>query len=163
MSQAVQDGRHQCRMVVPEEWIDENDHMNDARYVTVFSNAGGELLALFDVYSPGPDGLSTVTAEMHLRYIREAKLGEPLLVSTQLLDFDEKRVHYFQELTHAEEGYLMATAESMILHVDITIPKVVPFPERAQQGLQAMLAEHRKLPVPEGVGRQMGIPRKTTV
>ena len=55
---------------------------------------------------------------MHVRYLRELHAGDPVRVTFQLLDFDAKRLHYFEQLFHAEQGWLSATSENMALHVD---------------------------------------------
>ena len=37
-------------------------------------------------------------------------------------------MHYFEQLFHTEEGWLSATSENMVLHVDMTAKKIAPFP-----------------------------------
>jgi superfamily I DNA/RNA helicase len=72
----------------------------------------------------------------------------------------KKRIYYFEQLLHAEEGWLSATSENMMLHVDMTAKKVTPFPDSVMRALAAMKAAHAKLPVPEGVGRRIAMPQK---
>jgi acyl-CoA thioester hydrolase len=153
------DGLVEYRVTVPEDWIDNNNHLNDARYVTAFSTAIDTMLAQFGVRVPAPDGLSLVTAEMHVRFVREAKLGNWLLVLTRILDLDEKRLHTYQEMRDEQDGELLATAEWMTLHVDITVPRVVPFPGAVYAQLKALHARHARLPRPDDVGRSIGIRR----
>ena len=74
-------------------------------------------------------GHSCFTAEVHVRYLRELHAGDPVRVTFQLLDYDAKRMHYFEQLFHAEEGWLSATSENMALHVDMTARKTAPFPD----------------------------------
>ena len=45
---------------------------------------------------------SCFTAEVHVRYLRELHAGDPVRVTFQLLDYDAKRMHYFEQLFHAE-------------------------------------------------------------
>ena len=78
---------------------------------------------------------STFTAEAHVRYLREIHAGDPVRVTFQLLDYDSKRVHYFQQLFHAAEGWVSATSENMTLHVDMTAKKVVSFPDKVMHTL----------------------------
>ena len=47
----------------------------------------------------------------------------------QLLDYDAKRIHLFEQLLHASENWVSATSENMTLHVDMTTKKVTPFPD----------------------------------
>jgi acyl-CoA thioester hydrolase len=103
---------------------------------------------------------STFTAEAHIRYLRELHAGAPVRVTLQLLDFDAKRMHYFEQLFHAEEGWLSATSENMVLNVDMTAKKVAPFPDYIAARLAQMKAAHAHLPVPEGTGRRIAMPGK---
>jgi acyl-CoA thioester hydrolase len=69
-------------------------------------------------------------------------------------------MHYFEELHHAEEGWLSATSESMVLHVDMIAKKTAPFPDFVAARLDRMKAAHAHLPVPEGAGRRIAMPTK---
>ncbi|MEA2878260.1 MAG: acyl-CoA thioester hydrolase, partial [Hyphomicrobiales bacterium] len=103
---------------------------------------------------------STFTAEAHVRYLRELREGDPVRVTFQLLDYDEKRIHYFQQLFHATDGWMSATSENMTLHVDMTAKKVAPFPAKVKRTLCRMKAEHARLPRPEAAGRSIAMPAK---
>ena len=147
-------------MTVEPQWIDFNGHLNVAYYNVLFDRAVDEA---YDTLGLGYDYLkeykhSTFTAEVHVRYLREIHEGDPVRATFQMLDFDSKRIHYFQELRHAEEGWVSATSENMTLHVDMTAKKVAPFPPSVVQALAAMKAAHSKLPVPEGAGRRIAMP-----
>ena len=56
------------------------------------------------------------------------------------------------------EGWLSATSENMVLHVDMTTKKVAPFPDFIAARLAKMKAAHAHLPVPEGAGRRIAMP-----
>ncbi len=104
---------------------------------------------------------STFTAEVHVRYLREIHEGDPVRVEFQLLDFDAKRIHYFETLRHAEQSWVSATSENMTLHVDMTAKKVAPFPDSIMQTLAAVKAAHARLPLPDGAGRRIAMPGKS--
>jgi acyl-CoA thioester hydrolase len=147
-------------MRVEEVWIDYNDHLNMAYYNVLFDRAVDELYTLLGV---GPDylqtsGHSTFTAEVHVRYLRELHAGDPVRVTIQLLGHDAKRLHYFEQLFHAEEGWLSATSENMTLHVDMGARKAAPFPQAVERRIAAAIQAHAHLPLPEGAGRRIGIP-----
>jgi len=149
-------------MRVEPQWIDYNGHLNVAYYNVLFDRAVDELYELLGL---GPDYLkqhrhSTMVAEMHVRYLREVDESTPLKVSVQLLDFDAKRMHLFEQLLHAEEGWVSATSENMTLHVDMTAKKVVPFPAAVMRALARMQEAHARLPRPEGAGRRVAMPEK---
>jgi acyl-CoA thioester hydrolase len=149
-------------MRVEPQWIDYNGHLNVAYYNVLFDRAVDELYELIGL---GPAYLeqhkhSTMVAESHVRHLRELKETDPVRVTVQLLDFDSKRVQLFEELRHADEGWLSATCETMTLHVDMTAKKVAPFPDSVLQRLAAMKDAHDKLPPPEGAGRRIAMPEK---
>ena len=105
-------------------------------------------------------GRSFYTVETHLNNLSEVGGGEPLAVTTQLLDLDEKRLHFFHAMYHGRGGDLLATAEQMLLHVDMTVPRSAPIAPEVYQALQAIMAAHEDLPKPEQAGRRIGIARK---
>ena len=150
-------------MRVEPQWIDYNGHLNMAYYNVLFDRAVDEAYELIGI---GIDylkieGHSTFTAEAHVRYLRELKNGDPVRVTFQLLDYDTKRIHYFEQLLHAEEGWVSATSENMTLHVDMAAKKVVPFPETVMRTLARMKAAHAALPRPDGAGRSITMPGKS--
>lgn len=149
------------RMEVIQDWIDYNGHLNMAYYNVLFDRGADEAFALLGM---GPDyardrKLTTYTAEIHVCYVRELHLGHQVRSTLQLLDHDEKRFHYFQELRH-EDGWLAATSEVLTLHVDMTGPKVSAFPPDIVARLDAMRVAHAALPFPDRAGRSIGIRRK---
>ena len=148
-------------MTVEPAWIDYNGHLNMAYYNVLFDRAVDEV---FELLGCGRDyvktGFSTFTAETHVRYLRELRAGDPVRVSFQLLDYDAKRMHYFEQLLHAEQGWCSATSENMSLHVDMNAKKVAPFPSAVTQRLAEMKAAHSHLPVPEAAGRKTSMPGK---
>jgi acyl-CoA thioester hydrolase len=149
-------------MRVEPAWIDYNGHLNMAYYNVLFDRAVDEV---YEELGIGLEYLkrthhSTFTAEVHVRYLRELHENDPVQVTFQLLDFDSKRIHYFERLLHAEEGWVSATSENMTLHVDMTAKRVAPFPDAVMRSLAAMKAAHAKLPLPHGVGRRIAMPGK---
>jgi acyl-CoA thioester hydrolase len=149
-------------MRVEPGWIDYNGHLNMAYYNVLFDRAVDEAYELLGcgLAYVGESRHSCYTAEVHLRYLRELHAGDPVRVTFQLLDFDAKRLHYFEELRHAEEGWLSATSENMALHVDMAARKTAPFPQPIAARLARMKEAHAGLPVPEGAGRRIEMPGK---
>jgi len=68
------------------------------------------------------------------------------------LGVDAKRIHLFHKMFNADEGYLAATHELMLLHVDQTIGKTSPMPDDILENLQALRDVHGQLALPEQVG-----------
>jgi acyl-CoA thioester hydrolase len=146
---------------VQAEWIDYNGHMNVAYYVLVFDKATDLLLGHLDL---GGDyrhatNHTIYVAEAHVTYEREVKAGDLLRVTTQLIDADEKRLHVFHTMYHAEAGYRAATNELLALHVDLGGPRSVPFPAAQRAAVEALAREHETLARPPQLGRVIGIRR----
>src|SRR6201989_244357 len=117
-------------MQIEPQWIDYNGHLNMAYYNVMFDRAIDELwlkLGIGPTYMKERHG-STFTAQCHVRYLREIHLGDPRHASVWLLPADEKRIHTFEELRHANEGWLSATSENMTVHIDMNVRKVAAFP-----------------------------------
>lgn len=144
--------------VVPE-WIDINSHMNVAYYVLAFDqgvDSAWQDFGITDDYIR-EQNKSTFAVEAHIMYRRELRLGDPYIVTTQVLAFDAKRLHQFQRMYHATEGYLAATAEWMNLHVNMETRRVSPWPESILGGIRGFVARHGGAAMPGDAGRRMRI------
>ncbi len=140
---------------VQPEWIDYNGHMNVAYYVLAFDHATD---AFFDFIGLDEDyrtttGNSTFAVEAHVTYQREVAEGDELRFTTQLLGFDEKRIHFFHNMYHADEGFLAATAEWLSLHIDMGRRRVAPIPNAIAARLAEIHQSHESLQVPAEAGR----------
>jgi acyl-CoA thioester hydrolase len=102
---------------------------------------------------------SLFVLETHVSYEREVKAGDMLRVTTQLVDADAKRLHVFHAMYHEAAGYRAASAELLLLHVDLAGPAACPFAEGEKAAIDALLAEHRDLPRPAQLGRAIGLRR----
>lgn len=150
------------RDTVRPEWIDYNGHMNVAYYVLAFdyaTDAFFDHLGIGQSYKNSTDH-STFAVEMNVSYIREVHEGDPLSFATWFLGHDAKRLHYIHEMYHGDEGWLAARCELLSLHIDMSARRTAPFPDNVMARLGEIRAAHAKLPVPEGVGRGFGIPRR---
>jgi acyl-CoA thioester hydrolase len=148
-------------MPIEPEWIDYNGHLNMAFYNVLFDRGVDQV---WERLGFGPDyttarGLTTYTAEFHIRYLRELHLGDAVRVRFQLLDHDAKRFHFYQELIHTD-GWIAASAEGLSLHIDQSGPRVAPMPPDILANMSALLSEHATLPVPATIGQPIGIRRK---
>ncbi len=150
------------RSTVLPEWVDWNGHMNVAFYVLAFDQASGAFMrnmGLGRSYVEGKHGM-TFVLETHVTYDREMRGGAPMRFTTQLLARDAKRVHLFHEMYHADEGYLAATNETILINIDFTTRRSAPWPVQATERLEAIWTTHKRLTKPAKAGRVMGLPRK---
>ncbi len=146
-----------ARGKVLPEWIDSNDHMNVAYYLLAFDEAVDVLwheVGLDEAYlRTNPS--STIAAESHVTWQREIFEGAPYVITTQVLAYDEKRIHQFQRLYHADEGFLSATCEWMNLHFDRSIRRVAPWPEKIRARISEFADNQGQHPWPDEAGRRM--------
>ena len=145
------------RTVVRPEWVDYNEHMNDAAYAVVLTAANEEFLAALGLSADyrTRTGSALFTAESHLRYLAECSLGQQLSAATLLVAADAKRVHLHTELLD-EAGAPVATGEYLYLHVDTVSGRVAELPPDRQQHVAEVLAVHATLPRPTHLGRGVG-------
>lgn len=149
------------RESVRKEWIDYNGHMNVAYYLVIFDHATDALLDLVGLgerYSQTANA-GTFAMEAHVTYQRELLLDAPVVVETQVLDYDHKRFHYFHRMLHETEGYQAATLEQISIHVDHDTRRSAPMPDSAQRALEELKAAHGALGTPPEVGSRIGIRR----
>jgi acyl-CoA thioester hydrolase len=150
------------REPVLPEWVDYNGHLNVAYFALIFDHGSDVFYPLIGLGLPYRErtGKSTFAVESHITYGREASLGDEVMVTTQLLGYDAKRIHYFHVMSHADEGYQMATLEQLALHVDLSERKVEPMPEESRKLLAEMAEAHAVLPRPPQVGSVMSVGSK---
>ena len=103
---------------VPVDWVDYNGHMNDSRFFQVTSEAGDRLMRFIGVDEQYLTHSSYYTVESHVNFGAQAKAGDRLYATVQLLSHDAKRLHHFTSIHRADDDTLVATAEHMMLHVD---------------------------------------------
>jgi carnitine 3-dehydrogenase len=144
-------------LVVRTEWVDYNRHLSDFRYGQVFGDA---LDVLFRSVGIDEDyraaGRAYYTVENHIKHLGEAKAGEPLYVTAQVLAVDDKRLHLFQRLHRGRDDELIATAEQMYLHVDTKAAKAAPADPKICAKLESIRSDHAGLPRPPEAGRPVG-------
>ncbi len=144
-----------AEMQVLPGWIDYNGHMTESRYLFVSSDTCDAFLRLI-----GADmdyvarGHSYYTAETHIMHLGEAKLGDRLTGTVQVLHADEKRLHIFIRVLRGEEA--VATLEQMLLHVDMKAGKTCPAAPEVLARLMPIAATHGSLARPEAAGRHVG-------
>ncbi|MEO9175556.1 MAG: carnitine 3-dehydrogenase [Gaiellales bacterium] len=138
---------------VPADWIDYNGHVNDSRYLLAFGEASDALLRAIgvdDAYVAA--GGSFYTVETHLSHLGAAFAGDRLTVSTQVLGVDGKRLHLFHTLRRAGDDAPLASAEQMLLHVDVGEQRAAPAPPQIADRLARIARAHAALPAPERAG-----------
>ena len=148
---------------VKPEWIDYNGHMNMGYYLVAFDQVATD--SFYDYLGIGVEhkqaiGKSTFSLAANIDFIAEVMEGAPLRFTTQLIDYDHKRLHFFHCLYHGEEGFLSATNENLGMYIDMNTRRSTSFSEEQMARFQQELERGQACGDPELVGRTLGIRRK---
>jgi carnitine 3-dehydrogenase len=144
--------------VLPE-WVDYNGHATESSYLLMTSHAADELLGAIGIDAEYlRAGGSYFTVETHICHLGEAKAGDRLVVTTQVLGADEKRLHVFHRVLLSSEGELVATVEQMLLHVDTAAGRAAPARADVLARVRRLADAHRSLEQPNRVGRRIELP-----
>ena len=144
-----------AQMQVLPGWIDYNGHMTESRYYFANSEVVDAFLRLIGAgmdYVAG--GHSFYSAETHIRHLGEAKLGDRLTGTLQIISADEKRFRSFVRIMAGDT--CVATVEQLCLHVDMGSGKTCAAAAGVWDKLRAIAKGHAGLPLPEGAGRAVG-------
>lgn len=148
---------HRAR--IQPEWIDRNQHLNAGYYMVVFDDAVSGWLAYCGLTPEHQRtfGGTTFSVESHATYEREVLEGDEVVITGQLLDYGDKKIHTFFRMIHAEAGYLAATNELMTLYIDLASRR----PGAMQAGILDRLAAIKQvqahLPRPPQAGRVISV------
>ena len=150
--------------IIEPDWIDYNGHLNMAFYNVLFDRGVDHV---YDRLGIGADYVrngkgSCFTLEVHVNYLSELTITDPVRVTFQLIDLDAKRLHFFQTMEHAGTGELKATSEQLALHVDMVSRRSSAFPASTVEKIADLHAAHRELSSPEQLGQVIGIRRKSS-
>ena len=141
---------------VPKEWADYNGHMTEARYLECFSEATTEMMSIIGADEEYILNIgSYFTVETHIRHLDEVQIGESIKAKTQVIFGENKKLHLFHWLNH-EDGRLLATAEHMLIHVDLKTRGASMPNDLVLKRMGLVYEAHKKLPRPEGINRAVG-------
>jgi len=144
------------RNQVQKDFVDYNGHMNESRYLQLFSEATDAFLLFIGMDTDYlAAGCSFYTVETHLRHLREVKLGAELKVTSQLLGYDEKRLQIIHEMFSSSDNQLLATAEHMLLHVDSLKSIACPIKPVVQNKLAHLWEGQKRLNKPDYAGQSI--------
>src|SRR5258708_24840448 len=85
-----------------------------------------------------------VVKDHHIRFLREARAGAPLIMPAGVIPMDECEVRLLQLLIHAESGELAASFQTVAAHVTAREERPFPWSRRTRE-----LAEDLVIAVPE--------------
>ncbi len=147
---------------VKTEWIDYNGHMNMGYYLVAFDQVATD--SFYDHLGIGVEhkqsvGKSTFSLAANIDFIGELMEGDPMRFTTQLVDYDHKRLHFMHCLYHATEGYLAATNENLGMYIDMSTRRSTSFTDEQMTRFAQELELGKRQGSPERLARTLGIRR----
>jgi acyl-CoA thioester hydrolase len=136
------------RSTVVEEQLDAMGHMNIRYYVGNFDSAAWIMFESFgmsvDYYKQNDVGMFAL--EQHLRYVREARLGEEISIRFRLVGLNAKRSYFMMFMVNETRQELAATFESLGSFADLRLRRTAPFPADIHARMLALYEQHQALP-----------------
>jgi acyl-CoA thioester hydrolase len=150
---------------IPVEWVDYNNHLNDAYHAVAFSRAGDVFIERIGLGPEGREatGCTVYTLALVIRYLAEAKLGERIAVAAQLLETDSKRFRFWLEARRASDSVVVSTSEQVMMCVDRSgeRPRSADFPPEVAAKLAAVAQAHADLIAPLEAGQGLTLRRRS--
>ncbi len=145
---------HSCQ--VREEWTDYNSHLSESYYLYVFGDSSDAFFRYFGIDEAyRAAGRSLFSVETHLRHLDEASLGDELDCALTLLGVTQRKLHIAHTMRRRRDGALVATAEQLLVHVDLQAGRAVAFAPEILERLEAIARAHAVLDLPDWVGRHI--------
>ena len=122
---------HEYRTLIRENHLDTFGHVNNAEYLVLFEEARWEMItergySLHDVHKTH---IGTVVLECSVRFRRELRLREKIVIRTRVKEFPAKRLVTLHQEIIKENGKLGAEATFLMGCFDLKERKlIVPHP-----------------------------------
>ena len=149
-------------ITVPAEWIDYNGHMNVSYYTMAFDKAADQIydhVLLIGADYARDQRMGPYIIQQQIHYIGELLRGDEFCVGWRIIDADAKRLHTWSDLIRVSDGRLAASAEALVMNVDLEERRSAPYPDWAMARIGALAAAQARLPLPLRVGSRIGIRR----
>ncbi|MGG7566010.1 thioesterase family protein [Rhodovulum sp. DZ06] len=149
-------------ITVPSGWIDYNGHMNVSYYTMAFDKAADQIYD--DVLLIGAEyarnlRMGPYVIQQQIHYLGELLRGDEFCVGFRILDFDAKRLHTWCDLIRVSDGRIAASAEALVMNVDLEKRRSTPYPDWAFARIKALAEAQADMPLPLRVGAKIGIRR----
>ncbi len=142
--------------VVGPEHLDVNGHMNIQHYYVFGSGSMWRFnqrhLGMPDSYI-ADRGMTTFTAEQHLRFLAESHEGDELSMVVRTIDRGARAMHLASAILNTTRGEIACVAETLLVHVDFATRRPVPFPDDIAVLIDASIAASDvRLPISGALG-----------
>ena len=147
---------------VPEEFIDENGHMNIGDYFRLCSHAIWKTTIAAGLGEEYIDEhrQSMFTVEQHMRYHGELRLGQRFTIHTRLLERSARALHGISFVVDQEKRSLACTQEVTLVHVSMDSRAAVDLPEEIAGELDVLIGASDALDWQAPVCGAMGVRRR---
>lgn len=115
---------------VTKEWIDVNGHMNIRHYLDLGGNATDQIcraMGIDDDYR-AQRRMGVFTAEQHLTYLREMRLGTSISAHVRTLKRGAKVGHMLALIMDRDKDQLACIFETVLVHVNMDTRRGTDFP-----------------------------------
>lgn len=128
------------KMLIRETHLDTYGHVNNAIYLTMFEEARWETITLrgYGFEKVHQSGHGPVVLEVNLKFLKELRLREEIMITTELVDYPGKIGHLKQQIVKAD-GTIACEALFTFGLFDMNARKMIePTPEwKKAIGLEA--------------------------
>lgn len=147
--------------IVPDEFIDENGHMNIGDYFRLCSHSIWKATITAGVGDTYIDEhqQSLFTVEQHMRYYGELRLGDRFTVHTRLLARSARVVHGMSFVVDQQKHALACTQEAALVHVSTATRSSVDIPSAIADALDDQIKAGNALNWEAPVCGAMGVRR----
>ena len=135
------------RVTVPEDFKDENGHMNVRHYLAVFDDAGYPMMEKIGITWEYHEQNNTggFDLEHHIHYLNEVHIGDEIVVYARFIARSAKRVHYLMFMVNATRGKLASIFECVNSFADMSLRRTAPYPPEIAEKLDALVEAHQTL------------------
>jgi thioesterase III len=122
---------HEYPVLIREPHLDVFGHVNNAAYLVIFEEARWDWITRggFGLKEIRERGVGPVVLEARLRFQREAKGGDRMLIRSRTLSYKGK-IGRVEQVMAREDGRAACTAEFTIALFDLNTRKIIkPTPE----------------------------------
>ena len=128
--------------VVPEDYIDENGHMNIGHYFRLTSHAVWHRVRELGM---GEDyierqGMSFFTVEHRIAYLAELRLGRRFSVRAGIVERAARAMHGAAYVVDEEGDRIACTLEAIYVHIEMTSRRAAPIPDELAAALDSEVA-----------------------
>ncbi len=97
-------------IVIKEIYLDTFGHVNNAHYLTLFEDARWDLLNAngYGLDKIKSSGLGPVILEINIKYLRELKARQKLIIETSCVEYPDKIGKMMQRMVKDDELYAQA-------------------------------------------------------